>query len=73
MQPRLGLLGYRTEVVMLDSDQFYWHVWRHRTRVNGGLSESWGDACDDAEYAAVCDWNSIRLRRTNSIQDLRVG
>lgn len=69
MQPRLELPGYRTEVVMLDGGQFYWHVWRHGTRVNGGLSESWDKACEDAAHATVCDWNSVRLRCTNSIQD----
>ena len=69
MQPRLELPGYRTEVVTLDSGQFYWHVWRRGTRVNGGLSESWTDAWESAAYATVSDWNSVRLCRTNSIQD----
>ena len=47
--------GYRIDVVTLDDGQFYWHVWRHGERINGGLSERWADARERATQAARQD------------------
>jgi hypothetical protein len=48
--------GYRTQVVTLGGDRFYWHVWRHEVRVNGGLSDSWTRAHEDAAHASRQDF-----------------
>jgi hypothetical protein len=51
----LRQIGYRTDVVILSDGQFYWHVWLHGDRVNGGLSESWTAAHEDAVRASRQD------------------
>lgn len=47
--------GYRKEVTELVDGQFYWHVFWHGERINGGLSGNWQDAHDDAVRAARQD------------------
>lgn len=47
--------GYRTDTVPLDGGRFYWHVYLHGERVNGGLSDSLQDAREDAVRAARQD------------------
>lgn len=57
---RLSQLGYRTEVTELADGQFYWHVWRHAIRVNGGLCLDLCRAELNANHAAERDSYNYR-------------
>lgn len=50
---------YCIAVTRLVDGQFYWHVWYHGERINGGLGESCEDASRLARYAIF----SSRFRR----------
>jgi hypothetical protein len=49
--------GYTTDIVQRDDGEYYWHLWRWNQRVNGGLSESYAEAFQDASLAARNDVN----------------
>ena len=49
--------GYTSDVVQMGEDKYYWHLWRWNQRVNGGLSETYVQALQDASLAARSDFN----------------
>lgn len=55
MQWVLSQYGYSKDVTELADGQFYWHVYLHGERINGGLAESWLTAHEDAVRAARQD------------------
>jgi hypothetical protein len=36
--------GYQAQIKKMDDGQFYWHLYRQGTRVNGGLAGTWTGA-----------------------------
>lgn len=52
--------GYRVDLVQCGGDddgEYYWHLWQWNRRVNGGLSEGYVQALQDASLAARRDFN----------------